>query len=144
MDHFTPLASLCGGILIGLSAVALMLLNGRIAGVSGITAGLLSPSGWTAGQGWRVAFVVGLIAAPFVLLLVKNDQPDIAFVVSLPLMLLAGFLVGFGTVLGNGCTSGHGICGMAQVSPRSIIATVVFMAAGILTTFLVRHMIAGG
>ena len=144
MDHFTPLASLFGGILIGLSAVALMLLNGRIAGVSGITVGLLSPSGWTAGQGWRVAFVVGLIAAPFVLLLVKNDQPDIAFVVSLPLMLLAGFLVGFGTVLGNGCTSGHGICGMAQVSPRSIIATVVFMAAGILTTFLVRHMIAGG
>lgn len=144
MDHFTPLASLFGGILIGLSAVALMLLNGRIAGVSGITAGLLSPSGWTAGQGWRVAFVVGLIAAPFVLLLVKNDQPDIAFVVSLPLMLLAGFLVGFGTVLGNGCTSGHGICGMARVSPRSIIATVVFMAAGILTTFLVRHIIAGG
>jgi uncharacterized membrane protein YedE/YeeE len=144
MDHFTPLASLFGGVLIGLSAVALMLLNGRIAGISGITAGLLSPSGWAAGQGWRVAFVVGLIAAPLVLVFANTDQPDIAFVVSLPVMLVAGFLVGFGTVLSNGCTSGHGICGIARLSPRSIVATVVFMAAGVLTTFVVRHMIAGG
>jgi uncharacterized membrane protein YedE/YeeE len=143
MDQFTPLASLLGGALIGLSAVALMLLNGRIAGISGITAGLLSPSGWAAGQGWRVAFVAGLVAAPLVLVFIGAGRPEITFVTSLPAMLLAGFLVGFGTVLGNGCTSGHGICGIARLSPRSIVATVVFMAAGILTTFVVRHMIAG-
>lgn len=144
MDHFTPLASLFGGALIGLSAVALMLLNGRIAGISGITAGLLSFSRQTPDRGWRVAFVVGLIAAPLALVAMTGTRPTIAFVVPLPAMILAGFLVGFGTVLGNGCTSGHGICGIALLSPRSIVATVVFMAAGIVTTFVVRHVVAGG
>jgi uncharacterized protein len=139
MDHFTPLASSIGGILIGLSAVALMLLNGRIAGISGITAGLLSFSGKAPDRGWRVAFVVGLVIAPPAMMLVSVDRPNIAFVVPLPLMLLAGFLVGFGTVLSNGCTSGHGICGIARLSPRSIIATAVFMVAGILTTFVAQQ-----
>ncbi len=144
MNNFTPLASLLGGTLIGLSAVALLLLNGRIAGISGITAGLLSFSGQAPDRGWRIAFVVGLVAAPLTLMLISGDRPDIAFVGPLPLMLVAGVLVGFGTVLGNGCTSGHGICGIARLSPRSIIATAVFMVAGIATTFVVQHLLAGG
>ncbi len=143
MDHFTPLSSLFGGALIGLSAVAFMLLNGRIAGVSGITAGLLSLSARDPDRAWRVAFVAGLIAAPLGLGLLGVIRTDIAFVVPLPVMLLAGVLVGFGTVLGNGCTSGHGVCGMARLSPRSLVATAVFMAAGILTTFIVHHLVAG-
>lgn len=144
MDHFTPLTSLFGGILIGLSAVALLLLNGRIAGISGITAGLLTFSGQAPDRGWRIAFVVGLVVAPLMLMFISGDRPDIAFVVPLPLMLLAGFLVGFGTVLGNGCTSGHGICGIARLSSRSIIATAVFMMTGIATTFVVQHLLLGG
>ena len=119
MNTFTPLASLLGGILIGLSAVALLLLNGRIAGISGITAGLLSFSDKAPDRGWRIAFIVGLVAAPLMLMLLSGDRPDISFVVPLPLTLLAGLLVGFGTVLGNGCTSGHGICGVARLSPAS-------------------------
>jgi uncharacterized membrane protein YedE/YeeE len=144
MDNFTPLASLIGGALIGLSAVFLLLLNGRIAGISGITAGLLSFSGSTPDRSWRIAFVAGLVAAPLALTLMSGEPPDISFVASTPVMILAGLLVGFGTVLGNGCTSGHGVCGMARLSARSIAATAVFMAAGIATTFVVRHVIAGG
>lgn len=144
MEHFTPLASLFGGILIGLSAVALLLLNGRIAGISGITSGLLSFSGQAPDRGWRIAFVIGLIIAPLALMLMREDPPDIVFVAPLPLMVLAGILVGFGTVLGNGCISGHGICGIARLSPRSIVATAVFMVAGIATTFVVHHLLVGG
>ncbi len=144
MDGFTPVSSLLGGALIGLSAVVLMLLNGRIAGISGITAGLLSFSGPPPDRGWRLAFVVGLVAAPLMLMLAGGNRPEIAFVAPLPVMVLAGLLVGFGTVLGNGCTSGHGVCGIARLSTRSIIATAVFMAAGILTTFIVQHLIKGG
>jgi uncharacterized protein len=144
MDNFTPLASLFGGALIGLSAVILMLLNGRIAGISGITAGMLSPSGATPDRGWRTAFVAGIIIAPLSLVLVTGAQQDIGFVAPVPVMALAGLLVGFGTVLGNGCTSGHGVCGIARLSTRSIIATAVFMAAGVATTFIVRHLMVGG
>lgn len=144
MNHFTPLASLLGGILIGVSAVVLLFLNGRIAGISGITAGLLSFSGQSPDRGWRIAFVIGLVAAPLTLMLINGNRPDIAFVVPLPLMLLAGVLVGFGTVLGNGCTSGHGICGIARLSSRSIIATAAFMMTGIATTFVVQHLLLGG
>jgi uncharacterized membrane protein YedE/YeeE len=144
MEHFTPVSSLFGGILIGLSAVVLLLLNGRIAGISGITAGLLSFSGQAPDRGWRIAFVMGLVAAPLMLMLISGDRPDIAFTAPLPVMLLAGVLVGFGTVLGNGCTSGHGICGIARLSPRSIIATAVFMATGIATTFVTQHLLNGG
>jgi uncharacterized protein len=144
MDHFTPLAASLGGTLIGLSAVILMLLNGRIAGVSGIAAGLLSLSGRMPDRGWRLAFTVGLIAAPPALVFFGGSRPDITFVAPLPTMFAAGVLVGFGTVLGNGCTSGHGVCGVARLSPRSIVATAVFMAAGVLTTFVIRHIIVGG
>jgi hypothetical protein len=143
MDNFTPLTSLFGGVLIGLSAVVLMLLNGRIAGVSGITAGMLSPTGSTPDRGWRIAFVAGIILAPLALMLVNGTRPDITFVVPMPAMVLAGLFVGFGTVLGNGCTSGHGICGISRLSTRSIIATAVFMAAGFAATFIVRHIVAG-
>lgn len=143
MENFTPFASLAGGIFIGLSAVVLMLLNGRIAGISGITAGLLSFSGPIADRGWRLAFVAGLIIAPLVLALLRGQHADIAFVAPLPAMIFAGLLVGFGTVLGNGCTSGHGICGIARLSIRSIVATGVFMAAGFATTFLVHHVLTG-
>lgn len=144
MEHFTPLASFIGGALIGLSAVVLMLLNGRIAGISGITAGLLSFSDAAPDRGWRLAFVIGLIAAPVLLTLGGAGAPEISFVAPLPAMLLAGFLVGFGTVLGNGCTSGHGICGIARLSPRSIVATMAFMAAGFAATYLVQHLVLGG
>jgi uncharacterized membrane protein YedE/YeeE len=142
MTDFAPLASLSGGVLIGMSVVALMLLNGRIAGISGITAGLLSLSGGAVERGWRIAFVAGLIGAPWLLSLLGHE-PRIAFVTSLPAMVLSGFLVGFGTVLGNGCTSGHGVCGLARLSPRSIVATAVFMAAGVATAFVVQHVISG-
>jgi len=144
VEHFTLMASLLGGALIGLSAVALMLLNGRIAGVSGITAGLLSLSNPAADRGWRIAFVVGLIAAPPLVSAMGISPTAISFVAPLPLMVVAGFLVGLGTVLGNGCTSGHGVCGIARLSTRSIVATAVFMAAGIATTFVARHLIAEG
>ena len=144
MNHFTPFASLFGGVLIGVSAVALLLLNGRIAGISGITAGLLSLSGQAADRGWRIAFVIGLVAAPLALMLISGERPSIVFVAPLPIMLLAGFIVGFGTVLGNGCTSGHGVCGIARLSPRSIVATAVFMTTGIATTYVAHHLLAGG
>ncbi len=142
MAEFTPITSLAGGVLIGLAAVALMLLNGRIAGISGITAGLLSVSGGAPGRGWRLAFVGGLIAAPLCLAFFEGP-PAMTISGPLPVMALAGFLVGFGTVLGNGCTSGHGVCGIARLSPRSLAATAAFMAAGMATVFLVRHIFAG-
>ncbi len=144
MDHFTPFSSLFGGILIGLSAVALLLLNGRIAGISGIASGLLSFSDQAPDRGWRLAFVAGLIAAPLGLVLLGGERPAMSFVVPLPLIFVAGALVGFGTVLGNGCTSGHGICGIARLSPRSIVATAVFMAAGVAAAFVGQHLIVGG
>ena len=144
MENFTPLASLFGGALIGLSAVVLMLLNGRIAGISGITAGLLSFSGSVPDRGWRIAFMAGIVIAPLALVLLTGSRPDIAFVAPMSMTIAAGLLVGFGTILGNGCTSGHGVCGIARLSTRSIIATAVFMTAGIATTFIVRHLIVGG
>lgn len=142
MPEFTPITSLVGGALIGLAAVVLMLLNGRVAGVSGIAAGLLSLSREAPGRGWRLAFVAGLIAAPLCLALFEGP-PAMKIAGPLPVMALAGFLVGFGTVLGNGCTSGHGVCGIARLSPRSLAATAAFMVAGMITVFLVRHGLAG-
>jgi uncharacterized membrane protein YedE/YeeE len=142
VTEFTPIASLAGGVLIGLAAVMLMLLNGRIAGISGIAAGLLSLSGGAPGRGWRLAFVGGLVAAPLCLAIFEGP-PAMTIAGPLPVMGLAGFLVGFGTVLGNGCTSGHGVCGIARLSPRSLVATAAFMAAGMATVFLVRHIFAG-
>ena len=133
------LFSFVGGSLIGLAAVILMANLGRIAGVSGIASGaLLGASG---DRGWRLAFVAGLIVGPLLLSLFSHDRGIGAPQVSLPLMALAGLLVGVGTRLGGGCTSGHGVCGIARLSPRSLMATAVFMALGIATVFLMRHLI---
>ena len=132
-----------GGVLIGLSAVLLMAALGRIAGISGIASGLLA--GATADdRGWRLAFLAGLIAAPLLLWLVRGDSGIGAPQVSLPWMAAAGLLVGFGTRLGGGCTSGHGVCGMARLSLRSIVATVVFIVFGVATVYVVRHVLGGG
>lgn len=134
--------STIGGVLIGLSAVLLMGALGRIAGISGIASGLLTDAG-TGDRGWRIVFLAGLVAAPLVLMLLHNDsgigQPQVGW----PLMALAGLLVGFGTRLGSGCTSGHGVCGMARLSPRSLLATLVFMLFGVITVFVIRHLLGG-
>jgi hypothetical protein len=135
--EFTPWASLSGGLLIGLAAGIFILFSGRIAGVSGILGGLLVPSRGDAA--WRVAFLAGLIFSP-VIYRTLFALPDINIAASLPVLIVAGLLVGFGTRLGSGCTSGHGVCGLSRLSPRSLIATIVFMTAGFMTVFMVRHV----
>jgi uncharacterized membrane protein YedE/YeeE len=134
------LLALIGGALIGASAVMLMALLGRIAGVSGIVAGLLPPAAardWA----WRLAFAVGLVCGPLLVTAFAGASPIGAPAVSLPMLIAAGLLVGAGTALGSGCTSGHGICGLSRLSPRSLAAVAVFMAAGVVTVFLVRHAV---
>jgi hypothetical protein len=140
MENFTPIPSLIGGALIGLSAVILFALNGRIAGISGIVGRLLT--GPADDGAWRIAFLAGLVAGPLV-----AGAFNLAFVprieASLAVLIAAGLLVGFGTQLGSGCTSGHGICGLARFSPRSLAATLVFMAVAVATVFVTRHAIGG-
>jgi hypothetical protein len=136
---FTPIASLVGGALIGLSAVMLMALTGRIAGVSGIAVRLFPPYADREFAG-RLAFVAGLVAAPVVVLVVTGRLPAQTIEAHAALLTLAGFLVGFGSVWGNGCTSGHGVCGLSRLSIRSLVATLTFMACGIATVFVVRHL----
>ena len=138
--HTFLLAGL-GGVLIGLSAVLLMASIGRIAGISGIAQGVFSGS--PGDRGWRAAFIVGLIVAPL-LMIAGGDAPIGAPVVGLPLMALAGLLVGFGTRLSNGCTSGHGVCGTSRLSRRSLLATVVFMVSGAATVLVMRHLLGIG
>jgi uncharacterized protein len=140
--EFTPLAATAGGVLIGLSAVLLMAMIGRIAGISGIAGAVLPPRP-AADWGWRVAFVIGLVAGPVVVMLLSGSPPPIQFPMGPVVMAAAGFLVGIGTMLGNGCTSGHGVCGIARLSVRSLAATATFMAAAIIVVFLVRHVIGG-
>jgi hypothetical protein len=118
-----------------------MLFNGRIAGVSGITDGLVNPR--TGDRGWRLAFIIGLIAAPLAAALVGHAVPAPQMPGNYAVIAVAGLLVGFGTRLGSGCTSGHGICGIARLSPRSIVATLVFMAAAMVVVALTRHVIGG-
>jgi uncharacterized membrane protein YedE/YeeE len=141
MHNLTPLSGLLGGALIGLAAAALMVLTGRLAGVSGILGGLLQAR--PADQGWRIAFVAGLIAAPLIAALAGAPLPRPAMTSSLALVAVAGLLVGFGSRMGNGCTSGHGVCGIARFSVRSIAATAVFMASAIVTVAIVRHGLGG-
>ncbi len=137
MEDFTPYTAFAGGILIGLSVTLMLLFNGRITGISGILAGLLMPKSgdWL----WRFAFIVGLMAGAILFVRVLSDSsiPDINY--PLGLLICSGFLVGYGTSLGNGCTSGHGICGIGRLSPRSIIATMVFMISGACTVLVFRH-----
>lgn len=126
-DAFTPWASLTGGLLIGLSAVLMVMMAGRIAGISGIVGGLFKP---TQGDlGWRLAFVVGMVAAPWIYQLLFGAFP-FESQASPVLLVIAGLLVGYGTRLGSGCTSGHGVCGLSRLSPRSLAATLIFMAVG--------------
>ena len=131
--HFTPWASLAGGVLIGLAAAMLALLNGRIAGISGILGGLLVAR--RPDIAWRVAFVLGLFAAPLVMMF-YSMAPRIE--ADGGVLVLAGLLVGIGTSYASGCTSGHGVCGLSRLSPRSLIATLAFMAAGIATVYLLK------
>jgi uncharacterized protein len=137
--HFTPWASLTGGILIGLATALLLLANGRVAGISGILGGLLRPA--RGDVAWRVAFVLGLFVAPIVWLAMRA-MPPAQIDHSPALLALGGLLVGVGTRFGSGCTSGHGVCGIARLSPRSLLATACFMAAGFVTVFVVRHVLA--
>ncbi|HXQ83978.1 MAG TPA: YeeE/YedE family protein [Xanthobacteraceae bacterium] len=141
MANFTPVSAAIGGALIGLAAVLLMLFTGRIAGISGIFGGLINPQ--TDDRGWRAAFIAGLIVAPLSAVFVGYPVPMPQMPGSFVTIVAGGLLVGFGTRLGSGCTSGHGICGIARVSPRSIAATCVFMAAAIAVVALTRHVFGG-
>ena len=140
MDNFTPIPAAIGGTLIGLAVALLMLTTGRIAGISGIVDGLI---GNAEGKGWRAAFVAGLILAPLVARLVGFTLPMPQMPASWVVIAGAGLLVGFGTRLGGGCTSGHGVCGMARLSPRSIVATLIFMGTAIVVVAIARHGLGG-
>ncbi|HDF2342150.1 YeeE/YedE family protein [Morganella morganii] len=129
---FTPVSAALGGLMIGIAVAVLLLFNGRIAGISGIFANM-----FTKQSGWRVAFIAGLAGAPWVYRLFAG-QPDVVIAAGYPLLIAAGLLVGFGTRLGNGCTSGHGICGMARLSKRSFAAVAVFMVTAFLTVWLMK------
>ncbi len=134
LSHFTPLSSLGGGLLIGLAAILLIHFCGRIAGISGIVAGMLTKK--TRTEGWRMAFLTGLIGSPLLFSLFY-PLPEITVQTSWPMIILAGLLVGTGTRLGSGCTSGHGVCGLSRFSKRSLVATLTFMAVGIVTATLI-------
>lgn len=141
LTEFTPVASLAGGALIGLSAVVVMLFLGRIAGVSGITLQAMRPAANRSDWGWRVAFIMGLLAAPALVSLVTGAAVEQTVSGDLAAMSIAGLLVGFGATLGSGCTSGHGVCGLARLSNRSAVAVVVFMGAAFATVFVLRHIV---
>lgn len=157
LNSFTPITALAGGALIGLAAAMLLLLNGRIAGISGIVGGLLRPK--TGEVSWRLAFVLGLMAAPLLYqvivlwpasrMLTVSEYTQLALVTvrqvdaSVPVLVIAGLLVGIGTRYASGCTSGHGVCGLSRLSVRSLVATLCFMGAGFATVFMARHVFAG-
>ncbi|MDO9050707.1 MAG: YeeE/YedE thiosulfate transporter family protein [Methylotenera sp.] len=137
-NNFTPWSALAGGVLIGISASLFILLNGRIAGITGIIGGLFRPVAHDAG--WRIAFTLGLIVAPLVWLLF-SQLPEITIDAGYELLVIAGIIVGFSARYGSGCTSGHGVCGISRLSPRSIIATLAFMGTGFLTVYIMRHLL---
>ncbi|MEP1215998.1 MAG: YeeE/YedE family protein [Marinobacter sp.] len=139
-ENFTPWSALAGGIIIGLSAAGFILLNGRIAGISGILGGLLVPQ--KRDVLWRIAFLAGMLAAPL-LWMMTAELPAIEIKASYPVLMVAGLLVGIGTRYGSGCTSGHGVCGLSRLSPRSLVATLTFMVAGFVTVFIIRHLMTG-
>lgn len=142
MTEFTPLASLLGGAMIGLAAILLMAFHGRIAGMTGILSGLLPPlsNDWA----WRAAFIAGAIVAPALIIIVAEASAvPFESPVPTPWLIIGGLIVGIGVHFGGGCTSGHGVCGLARLSPRSIAATLIFMASTALTVFVVRHLLGG-
>lgn len=135
-NNFTPWASLSGGILLGLASALFILVNGRILGISGIIGGLFRPK--SGDVGWRLSFMAGMLAAPLLYIVVAGPiaaRIDAGWIT----VVIAGLLVGVGTRYGAGCTSGHGVCGLSRLSPRSLVATLAFMGAGFLTVFLARH-----
>lgn len=136
-NTFTPWSALAGGVLIGLAAAMFALLNGRIAGISGVIGGLLKPA--RGDVAWRGAFILGLIGAPLVYMLFAA-LPTLQIEAGYGALTMAGLLVGIGTRYGSGCTSGHGVCGLSRLSPRSLVATATFMGAGFLTVFIIRHL----
>ena len=137
-NQFTPWSALAGGALIGLAAAMFLLLNGRIAGISGVMGGLLKPL--KGDVGWRAAFIMGLVGAPLVYgLFARLPVPQIE--AANAALIAAGFMVGIGTRYGSGCTSGHGVCGVSRLSPRSLVATACFMGAGFATVFVIRHFL---
>lgn len=138
-NHFTPWASLGGGLLLGLAAALFILVNGRILGISGIVGGLLRPK--AGDMGWRIAFVLGMLVAP-ALYAVLSGPVTATVDAGWGTIVIAGLLVGVGTRYGTGCTSGHGVCGLSRLSPRSLVATLVFMGAGFATVFVIRHLLA--
>lgn len=138
MEHFTPWSSLLGGALIGLAASLMILLNGRIAGISGIVGGISSAH--RADIPWRVTFIAGLVFSPFLYGMLGN-APQFNLDASNLQIVIAGLLVGLGSRFGSGCTSGHGVCGIARLSLRSIVATVVFISAGVVTVYVTHHLI---
>ena len=141
MTSFAPVSGLIGGVLIGLAAIILMLTIGRIAGVCGIVVNAMTPSD-AAGRLWRLAFILGLpLGALLVTALGLKDWSSITFPATMPTTIIAGLIVGVGATVGSGCTSGHGICGLSRFSMRSVVATVTFMATGVATVFIIRHMI---
>jgi hypothetical protein len=137
---FTPLQSLGGGALIGLAAVLLMATMGRIMGATGILAGLIQPAGM-ADWSWRAAVMAGMLSGPVAVLILTGSMPVVQVPVSMAMLVVGGFLVGIGVTFGAGCTSGHGVCGMARLSPRSIAATITFMIATGITVFVIRHVL---
>jgi uncharacterized protein len=141
MEHFTPVASLIGGMLIGLSASLLLLCDGKIAGISGILGGILSPT--RNDTLWRVMFVSGLLTGGVLLRLLSPQVFAMEISRSATILILAGLCVGFGVRLGNGCTSGHGVCGISRFSQRSMVATATFILTGVLTVFIVNHLFGG-
>jgi uncharacterized membrane protein YedE/YeeE len=141
MEHFTPVASLCGGILIGLSASLLLLSDGKIAGISGIVGGLLPPI--KNDTAWRLLFIFGLLTGGLLFQLFLAEVFTIGITRSTSVLILAGLLVGFGTRLGNGCTSGHGVCGISRFSPRSLVSTITFIITGAITVYIINHLLGG-
>lgn len=140
MTDFTPFTSLLGGVLIGLSAILLMLTNGKIAGISGIVSRIFPPNADTSNIREGLIFIFGLILAIPFYQVFTGDAPEQIITSNMPLLVIAGLLVGFGSVWGSGCTSGHGVCGISRMSKRSIIATCTFMLSGFITVFLLRHV----
>jgi len=141
MHNFTPLSASIGGLIIGLSAVLLMGLNGRIAGISGIFSGMVS--GKFEDRLWKVLFVIGLVLGPMIYTFISGIQPEFSITSNWALIIFGGLLVGFGTRLGSGCTSGHGVCGLARFSPRSLFSVMVFMASGVATVAFARAIFGG-
>ena len=138
---FTPIPALLGGMILGIAAALYALLHGRILGISGIVSGLIHPK--AGDRSWRIVLILGLLTAPLLAALFFGLRPVVEVEADWFAVVLAGLLVGFGSQYGSGCTSGHGICGLSRLSPRSLIATLSFMGAGFLTVYVLRHLIGG-